>query len=124
MYIIPEFIILPKKLFFRPNLLSGTRSNCSTSRNILIPIAPKKNFVSINRVQTTNIVFSNFLYLPKNLSVLHTYSSMLKFLIESHTSSSVAKLKDSMPFTLWLVILVSDHAVVYNASPYVRLLVM
>ena len=51
-------------------------------------------------------------------------TSMLNFLIESHTSSSVVKLNDSIPFTLWPNILVSDPVVVYSASPYVRLLVM
>ena len=49
---------------------------------------------------------------------------MLNFLIESHTSSSVEKLEDFMPFTLWPSILVSDLVVVCNASPYVILLVM
>ena len=40
---------------------------------------------------------------------------MLNFLIESHTSSSVAKLDDYIPFTLWPNILVSDPVVVYSA---------
>ena len=49
---------------------------------------------------------------------------MLNFLIDSHTSSSVAKLDDYIPFTLWSNVLVSDHVVVCSASLYVRLLLM
>ena len=44
MYNIPEFIILIQKLVFRPNLISSTHSNCSTSQKILLPLVKKTSY--------------------------------------------------------------------------------
>jgi len=42
MHIISEFIILPQKLNFHPNLLSGTHYNYSTSQHILMPLGQQQ----------------------------------------------------------------------------------
>ena len=39
MYNIAEFIILPQKLVFLPNLLFSTHSNCSTPQKCLLLLA-------------------------------------------------------------------------------------
>ena len=72
MHDLPETISIPYQIVFRPYLLHSTKICRSFSNDFLLPLAQKKNLVSLHLVpvQTPKIQFLNFLSLQKNLSFL------------------------------------------------------
>ena len=75
MYDIPEFISLPQQLVFRPYVSHRTAFHCSSSNNILLPLASRKPRIVKPRPRTyqKNTILQ-FLKPSKKLRVLHTHS--------------------------------------------------